>query len=766
MKKTCLTLLLIASALTSCCVSKENGPIAILPTPASMTTQSGSFILKNRVTIGVSDSTLLPAGNYLQELLQHAVTTTVHVGKGEIQLRLAPAQAGEVKGAYQLQVDPQGVVAQASDYEGVIAAISTIRQLLPPEIEQTKEQNSGLHFSLPAVTIADAPRLAWRGLMMDASRHFWTPTEVKRVLDLMALYKLNKFHWHLTDDQGWRVEIKKYPLLTEKGAWRPFNKHDRTCMERAIQEDNSDFLIPSERLKIVQGDTLYGGFYTQKEIKEIVAYAGERGIEVIPEIDMPGHFLAAINHYPEIACSGLIGWGAVFSSPICPGKEATLNFCKEVYREIFDLFPSTFVHLGGDEVDKTNWKKCADCQQRIKREGLSSEEELQAWFVRHMEQFFHEQGKRLIGWDEVGKDGLSQEAVIMWWRNWNPTAVPDATKAGKQVIEAPNKYCYFDYKQDKNSLKQLLEFEPVSTALTPAQQQLVMGIQANVWAEYIPSMKRWEYMVFPRLLALSEIAWAEPTAKLKEEAFYEKLIPHLKRLDILEVNYRIPDLRGFYDTNAFVDQTVLRVECPIPGTEIRYTTDGTMPTQQSPRYEGELPVHNSVDFRLRTFRPNGTACDVVQTRFIKTPYAPADRQAAPTQEGLKADWHNFRGDRCADIPTAPLQGSYVVESVSIPAEVKGNIGLILKGYIRIPADGVYTFALFSDDGSTLTIDGDLFLNNDGAHSPAEIIAQKALKQGLHPIEVRYFDHNGGVLELYLLNEKGEKQPLSKGWFMH
>ena len=312
-------------------------------------------------------------------------------------------------------------------------------------------QGETQNYSIHVVQIEDAPRFEWRGFMLDASRHFWNKKEVKHVLDLMSLYKLNKFHWHLSDDQGWRIEIEKYPLLTEKGAWRKFNTQDRTCMARAKEEDNTDFLIPEDKIRIVEGDTLYGGYYTHDDIKEIVAYATQRGIDVIPEIDMPGHFLAAISQYPELACDGLIGWGEIFSSPICPGKDATLEFCRNVFKEVFELFPYEYVHMGGDEVEKANWKKCPLCQKRIRTEKLGSVEELQAWFVRDMEKFFPANGKRLIGWDEVVADGLSSDAAITWWRSWAKDALPTATAQKQKVIACPNEYFYFDYAQDQNS---------------------------------------------------------------------------------------------------------------------------------------------------------------------------------------------------------------------------------------------------------------------------------------------------------------------------
>lgn len=762
LKKLSASLLIVSACILSFCTSAVQQEIAILPTPVSLTGQSGTFKLKDGLKIGVSDESLLPAAGYLQDILRNAVTTSTSVGDdgADIYLKLG----GKAKdGAYKLDVSSKLIVAEAADYSGIINAISTIHQLLPIEIEK---QGTKQTLSIPAVRVEDAPRFAWRGIMLDASRHFWNKAEVERVLDLMALYKLNKFHWHLTDDQGWRIEIKQYPLLTEKGAWRKFNAHDRECMARAKSENNTDFLIPEDKLKIVEGDTLYGGYYTQEDIKEIVAYAARRGIDVIPEVDMPGHFLAAIGQYPDIACSGMIGWGTTFSSPICPGKDSTLEFCKNVYKEVFQLFPYEYVHMGGDEVEKANWEKCAACQKRIKAEKLQSVEKLQAWFVRDIEKFFQANGKKLIGWDEVVTDDLSADATIMWWRSWNPDAMPTAIAQGQQVIACPNTYFYLDYKQDQNSLKQIIEFEPVSDKLSPEQQQLVVGMQGNLWCEWIPTMNRVEYMLMPRLLALSEISWVEPAAKPNVEEFYKEIVPQFRRMDKMGINYRIPDLQGFYNVNAFVDETTLKIECPLPGTEIRYTTDGTIPTKASKLYEGDLKVTESTEFMLRTYRPDGSPSDVARTKYVKAPYTKADANARPSADGLKAIWHDFRGDLCAAIDIAPIKGEYVVEAVSIPEEVKGDIGLVLKGYLQIPADGIYTFALCSDDGSTLMLDGELLLDNDGPHSKVEIIAQKALMKGLHLIEVRYFDCNGGMLEMNVINEKGEKQVLSKEWLKH
>lgn len=569
-KKLSSSFLIVSACIFSSCTPTVKQEIAILPTPVSLTEQSGSFVLKDGMKIGVSDQSLFPAAGYLQEILRNVISSSVEVttDKSQVDMYFQLKDTVGKPSSYKLESTPEYIRVEATDYSGIISAITTIRQLLPATIEvQGEKQN----YSIPVVQIEDAPRFEWRGFMLDASRHFWNKKEVKHVLDLMSLYKLNKFHWHLSDDQGWRIEIEKYPLLTEKGAWRKFNTQDRTCMARAKEEDNTDFLIPEDKIRIVEGDTLYGGYYTHDDIKEIVAYATQRGIDVIPEIDMPGHFLAAIGQYPELVCDGLIGWGKTFSSPICPGKDTTLEFCQNVFKEVFELFPYEYVHMGGDEVEKANWKKCPLCQKRIRTEKLGSVEELQAWFVRDMEKFFLANGKKLIGWDEVVSDGLSSDAAITWWRSWAKDALPTATAQKQKVIACPNEYFYFDYAQDQNSVKKILAYDPCADErLSPEQKKYIWGVQANLWAEWIPTMKRIEYLIVPRMIALSEIAWAEPTAKPGLEEFYRQLVPQFKRMDVMRVNYRVPDLQGFYKVNAFIDETTVELTCPFRYPVLKY----------------------------------------------------------------------------------------------------------------------------------------------------------------------------------------------------
>ena len=312
------------------------------------------WTIKKSATIGCDNAQLRPAAQYLSQMLSRATGYRFAVKKGKVDIRLTLANEGNA-GAYRLSVTGKGVTIEGDTYRGVINAIATLRQLLPDDIES--QQVVARTWTVPCVTITDAPRFEWRGMELDCSRHFFTVDEVYKLLDVLALYKIDKMHWHLTDDQGWRIEIKRYPLLTERGAWRIYNNQDTVCMKRAAEEDAPDLQVPVARTRRDdKGRTLYGGFYTQQQVRDIVAYAQVRGIEIIPEIDMPGHSLMAIDNYDGLSCFKQTGWGKLFTTPMCPGKDTMLEFCKNVWSEVFDLFPSRYVHIGGDEVDMKNWK--------------------------------------------------------------------------------------------------------------------------------------------------------------------------------------------------------------------------------------------------------------------------------------------------------------------------------------------------------------------------------------------------------------------------
>lgn len=749
----------LASALFMASCSKDVAvqEISLLPLPGEIQQTDGAFVLKNNAKIGFSDPSLEPAANYLAEMLSSATGYTFSTVSGKGDISLESGNTGEKQGAYTLRVSGGQVEIKGNGYSGVISGVETLRQLFPPQIESDKVI-TGIDWAVPNVSITDIPRYEWRGLMLDVSRHFYDKEEVKELLDLMSLYKMNKFHWHLTDDQGWRIEIKQYPLLTEKGAWRKFNNHDRGCMSLAKKQDNPDYEIPTEKLRIEKGDTLYGGFYTQADIKEIVQYAAVRGIDVIPEVDMPGHMLAAVSNYEGLACNDKVGWGTTFSSPMCPGKEKALTFCKNVYKEIFDLFPYKYVHIGGDEVDKTNWKKCPDCQKRIRENHLKSEAELQSWFNHQMEAYFNENGKNMIGWDEIIEGGLSETSTVMWWRSWSKDASKKATAHGNKVIYTPNAPFYLDYQQDKKSIINIYNYNPELEGMTDAQKELIMGVQGNIWCEWIPSRERMLYMAAPRMLAIAELGWSNANTK-DWEAFRERMANQFERLNVMNINYRIPDLEGFKTENVFIDEGVVDVSCLDPTATIHYTTDGSLPTKDSPLYTDTIHVKQTTDFTFRTFRANGKKGDYVTTRYVKGEYSPSVK-VAPSTPGLKAVWHEYRGNKCSEITKGKVNGTYQIEDVVIPEKVKGNIGLIITGFINLPKDDVYTFALLSDDGSVLTIDNDVVIDNDGPHAPKEIVSEKALSAGYHPIEVRYFDHNGGTLKLQVLTSDNQLIPFT------
>ena len=672
------TRFLLGALLLLLCGTVLQAQPSLVPKPAQATWGKGKFTIQPQTTIAYGDKGV----------------------KGE--------------GAYRLNVEKARITVKGHDYGAITSAIATLRQ-----ITEGKE--------VTTCQISDAPRFGWRGFHLDCSRHFFSVAEVEEAIDLMALYKLNRFHWHLTDDQGWRIEIKRYPLLTERGAWRKPNGQDASCLYQAKKEDNPDLLLPSDRWRTTaEGDSLYGGFYTQDQIREVVSYAAARGISIVPEIDMPGHCLSA-----------------------------ALEFCRNVWSEVIALFPYEYVHIGGDEVEKDNWRKCADCQRRIAQQGLKGVEELQSWFIHEMERFFNAKGRRMIGWDEIIEGGLSKTSTVMWWRNWAPQSVPEATAHGNDVIYTPATPFYFSQNEEKSSMRQVYDYDLAPASLSAAQRAHIIGVQANLWAEGIPSRSRMLYMYFPRILALAELAWTQPAQKDYDD-FYGRLRQQLSMLNRLGVPYRIPSLDGFHNVNAFTDKGTLTVECQDPEAVIRYTTDGTFPNAESPRYVGPITVDQTTPFTLRTFTPEGRADEMVQADFVKQGLLPALQNVPALSPGVKTDWYDFPGVTCRLITTAPFNGSYTTPDVVIPEACKGNIGLITKGYILIPEDGVYTFALLSDDGSWLKIDGNMVVDNDREQSPHEMVCQQALAKGYHYLEVRYFDHNGGVLRLNVLDPQGKR----------
>jgi len=435
--------------------------------------------------------------------------------------------------SYELTITSNSISIQASDKAGLFYGAQTLLQLIPPNAK------ASMRLQLPCLHIQDQPRFKWRCLHLDVARHFFNKQEVKQLLDEMAFYKLNTFHWHLVDDQGWRIEIKKYPKLTELGAWR----------------HNVGFGLDPKKATAFGPDGRYGGYYTQNDIREVVAYAQSRHITVVPEIEMPGHACAALMAYPQFSCTGGPFTndlpGGIFDGVFCAGNDGSFKFVEDVLSEVFQLFPGKFVHVGGDEVLTNNWKGCSKCQARMKQEGLKHEMELESYFIRRIEKFVNANGRRVIGWSEIREGGLAQNAAIMDWAG----GAIEAASSGHDVVMAPLNDCYFDHYQSKDlehephsiggylPIEQVYAFEPIPAKLAPEFHARILGAQANVWTEYMPSFRHVQYMVFPRLCALSEVVWS-PRESRDWNNFSRRLETHYKLLEQMGINYRRPSPPG------------------------------------------------------------------------------------------------------------------------------------------------------------------------------------------------------------------------------
>jgi hexosaminidase len=595
---------------------------------------------------------------------------------------------------------------------------------------------------------------------LDVSRHFFSVSYLKKFIDLLALYKMNKLHLHLTDDQGWRIEIKKYPLLTEQGAWREFNNQDSICMEKA--KSNPDMAIDKSHIIHRNGKTLYGGFYTQVQLKDVIAYAAARHIEIIPEIDMPGHMMAAIKSYPFLSCTGGVAWGKTFTTPICPCNETTFTFAEDVFTEIAALFPSQYIHLGADEVEKTSWEKSPNCEAVMKANNLKTVEELQSYFVKRMEKFFNSKGKKLIGWDEILEGGISPTAVLMYWRSWVPDAPVKAAKNGNYVIMTPGNPLYFDGIPDRNSVSNVYHFEPVPKLLTAEEAKYIIGAQANIWTEWIPSEKRADFMFMPRMTALAEVLW---THHADYDGYLQRLNTHYKRLDKLNVHYRMPDLEGFTEDNVFVDKTVLNIAKPIKDMTIRYTTDGTAPNMRSAEFPANYIIPGTVTIKLAGFSPSGNRSDIYTLNYRKQSYF-KPVTVAGLQQGLQLDY--YYGEYKSVIKLKEKADSIIHVHNAIMPDSLGHggqsFGAKITGYIDVPSTAIYSFFLTADDGANLYIENEKVIDNDGWHAPLQKSGQIALQKGLHPFEIKFVEGGGGyTLKLEYRVNGGKIQPIPDEW---
>jgi hexosaminidase len=507
----------------------------LVPVPAQLKASSGQFTINSNTQIVLNSASpeMRNAVVILNDLLNRTAgyslqITETAVAANAIVCKINPAISNPE--GYKLSVKTNMVSLEAQTPQGIFYGIQTIRQLLPAQIERPLLSN--VAWTIPCVEIEDAPRFGYRGLMLDAGRHFMPKEFVMKFIDMLAYHKMNTFHWHLTDDQGWRIEIKGYPKLTQIGAFR-----NRTL--------EGHYTIPEKRK---WDNTRYGGFYTQKDIKEVVAYAKKRFVTVIPEIEMPGHAIAALASYPELSCTGgpfeVEGLWGVFNDIYSP-KEETFTFLEKVLDEVADLFPSKYIHIGGDEAPKLRWENDAYCQELIKKEGLKDEHELQSYFIKRVEKMVESKGKQIIGWDEILEGGLAPNATVMSWRG--EAGGIEAAKQKHDVIMTPTTYVYLDYYQANPATEPLTiggflplwkvySYNPMPAVLTADEAKHILGVQGNIWTEYIKTPEQAEYMAFPRGAAIAESGWS-PEAKKNYTDFKERMVRQFKRYDGIGWNY-------------------------------------------------------------------------------------------------------------------------------------------------------------------------------------------------------------------------------------
>ncbi|EGN57232.1 hypothetical protein PRBRB14_24090 [Hallella multisaccharivorax DSM 17128] len=586
-----ILIFLFALSITACATE-----IDIIPQPQKLKVQNGMFIIDEMTWISApSDRDYQRVASFLKDRLSKGAGISVRMvndrakGSGITFSRVN----GLGKEAYRLKVTASGIVIESSQANGAFYGLQTLYQLMSPEIYGNKR--AAKPCMVKCCGIEDSPRFSWRGLQLDVCSHFFGPDGIKRYLDLIAMHKGNVFHWHLTEDQGWRIQIKRYPLLTEKGSIR------------------KETVVGTYKSKIYDGKP-YGGFYTQDEIRSIVKYAADRFITIIPEIEMPGHSLAAVSCYPELSCQledkYEVGtrWG-IYRQVYCP-KENTFKFLENVLGEIFALFPSKIIHIGGDECPKSSWKKCPHCQALIKKLGLKDEFGLQSYFIQRIEKYANSKGRTIIGWDELLQGGLAPNAMVMSWLGEESGI--KAAKMHHKVVMTPYTKYYLDYYQAnpateqlcqdrETNLRTMYDYNPLPDTLSEEERQYIVGVQGCVWTEYIPDMRRVEYMAFPRACAILETAWTKSSKDW--QAFTRRLEYHMNRLNVLNVNY----CRAFYDVEITAhdddrwDKVItMTVDCP--DVVIRFTTDGSEPSMQSPAYAIPFTINQAQVVKARAFR--------------------------------------------------------------------------------------------------------------------------------------------------------------------
>lgn len=710
--------------------------INVIPIPVKVSEQRGEFTLPQNINIQYNTDEGKAIAGYLAGKLKASTGYTVNVGnkKGNVTISINPKLKMHDEG-YQLQVTAKGVNIKAKTGKGAFYGMQTFLQLLPAEVESANVVK-GVKWVAQCCNIDDYPRFGYRGFHLDPCRHFITVENVKKQIDLMASLKVNTMHFHLTEDQGWRIEIKKYPKLTSIGSIRK------------------------------EGDgSYYGGFYTQEQIKDIVSYAAKRYITVIPEVDLPGHMMAAISAYPELSCKGeqwslRTVWG-VEDIVMCPGKELMFNFLDDVFKEMVPLFPGKYFHIGGDECPKTSWKTCPTCQKRIADEHLqaddkhTAEQKLQSYVIKRVEKMLEKYGKSIIGWDEILEGGLSENATVMSWRGIDGGI--EAAKQGHDVIMTPGSGgMYLDWYQGDPRIEPITipsasfpmsntyGFDPVPDVIREAGLgKHVLGVQCNNWSEYMYSNAKMEYMMYPRSLALAEVAWS-PLSRKNYTDFCKRLDANVVRLDQRHVNYHIPLPEQPFGS---CDKVIITKDTDLTFTTTRpmkmvYTLDGTKPTPTSTVYTQPIKVTTDCVLNIATVLPSGKMSRIRNIVIEKRGFTPAV-QVKDVKPGLemKRIKGYFKHVRELDMADGTWENAIIngLEDVKIKQAddartLRGEncYAAIAEGYINVPEDGVYYVSSRTDQ---VWIDNKLVIDNSGevkgvSHRDNCV----ALAKGLHPVK--------------------------------
>ncbi len=682
--------------------------VNIIPQPVSMSLQQGQFIIDNNTSINFNSKQkdLASASKFLNSFIKTISGNELSVNAKKNKSIVLEIKKTDKIGdeGYLLNVSPTRVSITANTKAGIVYGLQSLMQVLP-------QIRTNAALIVPCLNITDYPRFKYRGMHLDVCRHFFSADMVKEYINLMASYKFNTFHWHLTDDQGWRIEIKRYPKLTSVGAWRA----DRRGMPWSQCEPTK----PGEA-------TTYGGFYTQQQIKEIVAYAQERSITIIPEIEMPGHSEAALAAYPELSCTQqpqTTITGGIYPKDIqsnyCVSNDSVFIFLQNVLTEVMQLFPSKYIHIGGDEVDKTSWKNCAKCQALKAKLGLKDEDELQSYFIHRIEKFVISKNRRIIGWDEILEGGLAPNATVMSWRG--ESGGIKAAKMKHDVVMTPGNPLYFDHYQAGpagepdaiggfNSLKMVYDYNPVSKELDASDAKYILGAQANVWTEFIPSVSQLEYMVLPRMLALAEAIWS-PLERKDYNNFYHRVQNQFRVFDQKGYNYCAGNFTVAIKPLSQNGKLSVVLSSEIPDASIYYTTDGSQPDLTSKKYESPVPIDSSVTLKAVVVI-DGKVMGVVpaQQNFVmhkaigrdvvyatrQSSYYPADGPNSLT-DGVRGTaavgkyWHAFNGKD-------------LVATIDLGAETslqKITIGCLQHSvdWIFLPQSVTYEV---SNDGKTFT----------------------------------------------------------------